>query len=289
MFKLLSKVKSYFFSPIYTKLTIQNDTLLDARFDEVKQNIIHQMPDNLVKYGSKCYSAGEEDGIIQAIFEKIKPDNKIFLEIGAGYGLENNTHFMLLNNWRGTWIDGSKTNIEKIKNNLGGLEFPELLVRNYFVDSNNVNKILSETLNYFKVSELDFFSLDIDGNDYAVMESIFENSFFPKAICVEYNGKYPYPCNVKVRQNEGFVWGNDDYMGVSLAAWIELMEKYNYTLLCCDCTGNNAFFIQNKYANLFTIYHPSKLFQPARYYLVKRRVGHIATLKFLKHKLNPNA
>lgn len=284
--KISSKIKAYFFAPIYTKLTILNDAILDSRFDEVKKNILHEMPENMVKYGQKCYSAGEEDGIIAAIFNKIKPDEKVFLEIGSGFGLENNTHFMLLSGWKGTWVDGNNQFIKTVSSKLGGSTFSKLLIKNCFVDSNNIKQLFSETLVHFNTKEIDFFSIDIDGNDYAVTESMFSKKIFPKVICVEYNGKYPYPCKVKVTQEETFVWNNDDYMGVSLGAWVSLFSSYQYTLLCCDATGNNAFFIRNEFAHLFQCYSPEQLYQPARYYLVRKRIGHSASLKFLKDVLH---
>lgn len=283
--KIASKIKDFFFSPIYTKLNITNDSILDARYDEVKKQIEDKTPGNIVKYGYKCYSGGEEDGIIAAIFNTIPVSNKVFLEIGCGFGIENNTHFMLLNDWKGTWIDGEKKFIDAIKKYLGSDTFNQLLIKNYFVDKNNINEIFNETLTHFGTNEIDFFSLDIDGNDYHLMETMFSSQILPKVICVEYNGKFPYPCNVKVAYKQDFVWMGDDYMGVSLGAWVELFNKYNYTLLSCDATGNNAFFIKNEYTQLFNIYTPEELYQPSRYYLVRRRVGHKPTMKFLKDKL----
>ena len=283
--KLMAKAKGFFFSPIYNKLNFINDSVLDQRFDEVKRNIERETPGNLVKYGAKCYSAGEEDGIIAAIFERLPVQDKVFVEIGCGFGIENNSHFMLLNNWRGTWIDGNPKFIQSITDYLGSNTFKQLLVKNYFVTNENVRNIFAETLSHFTATDIDFFSLDIDGNDYHLMETILSNGITPKAICVEYNGKYPYPCEVKVAYKADFVWTGDDYMGVSLGAWVELFTRYQYTLICCDATGNNAFFVRNEYASLFPQYTPQQLFQPARYYLVRRRIGHKATMKFLKDKL----
>ena len=50
---------------------------------------------------------GEPDGFIK-IFQDIGLTNKIFVEIGSGDGLENNTHFLILNDWKGIWIDSNK-------------------------------------------------------------------------------------------------------------------------------------------------------------------------------------
>ena len=55
--------------------------------------------------GYKVYSQNDEDGIIESIFRDIGIKNKLFCEIGIGDTIENNTHNLLLNNWRGLWVD----------------------------------------------------------------------------------------------------------------------------------------------------------------------------------------
>ncbi|HXL55193.1 MAG TPA: hypothetical protein VN958_02980, partial [Chitinophagaceae bacterium] len=110
----------------------------------------------------------------------------------------------------------------------------------------------------------------------------FNANIFPKVICVEYNAKWGINANVKVNYEPSFVWAGDDYTSVSINTWQTLFATYNYTLLCCDMAGNNAFFIRNDYKHLFTLYSSQQLYQPARYYLTRRRSGHPSTLKMLK-------
>jgi hypothetical protein len=258
------------------------DAALDSRSEEIKKNIARAMPANLVLQGYKCYSSLEEDGIIEAIFKIINPSQKTFFEIGCGMGLENNSHFLLLNNWKGIWVDGNINFIISITSALGGDTFKNLLVKNCFVTKDNVTPLFQQVYTHFGTTEIDFLSLDIDGNDYHIMEIIFNTGVQPKAVCVEYNAKWGVYSTVKVKYNPEFVWAGDDYMGVSLGAWMQLFTTNNYTLLCCDIAGNNAFFVHNSYAKLFTLYDIRELYQPARYYLTKKRSGHKNTLKMLK-------
>ena len=65
--------------------------------------------------GYKVYSQNDEDGIIESIFRDIGIKNKLFCEIGIGDTIENNTHNLLLNNWRGLWVDINKKYIKKLK------------------------------------------------------------------------------------------------------------------------------------------------------------------------------
>jgi hypothetical protein len=283
--KTLAKLKRLFFSPIYSRLSIMQECLLENTVSGVKSRVLEVMPDNIIQYGFKVYSSCDEDGIIKEIMRRISPKDKVFFEIGCGYGLENNSHYLLLNGWKGTWLDGDVRFIDKIANTLGGKTFDNLLVENVFITKDNILEVFENTYKYHNANEIDFFSLDIDGNDYHILKLMFENGIFPKAVCVEYNGKFPYPVELKVSYKEDFVWQSDDYMGVSLGSWVEIFSKFDYTLICCDVSGNNSFFVRNEYADLFTIYDPAALYQPSRYFLRNQRVGHPASMKFLKNML----
>jgi len=286
IYKMFGNFRRFLYDPILLKFTSNHDSILDSRVDEIKRNVAQIMPDNILLKGYKCYSAGEEDGMIEAIFQKIIPSARIFLEIGCERGLENNSHFMLLSGWQGMWVDGNANFIQSIQSFLGKAAFPKLLIRQQFVDTQNVLRLFNELSEHYKTNEVDFFSLDIDGNDYHIMKTVFEAAIKPKVVCVEYNAKWGIHSTVKVSYDAGFVWAGDDYMGVSLGAWYQLFTSHGYTLLSCDMVGNNAFFIRNQFASLFTIYDPATLYQPARYYLTRRRAGHPPTLKMLKHVLN---
>lgn len=66
----------------------------------------------LERYGYKVYSQNDEDGIIQEIFRRIGVSNKIFVEFGVQDGLESNAHYLLFQEWKGLWIEGSEQCIE---------------------------------------------------------------------------------------------------------------------------------------------------------------------------------
>ena len=57
-----------------------------------------------------------EDGIIEFLTSNLIKNNKFFVEIGSGNGLENNSTNLVLNNWEGIVLDGV-SNI-KMYNNL---------------------------------------------------------------------------------------------------------------------------------------------------------------------------
>ena len=62
-------------------------------------------------------SQGGEDGIIDWLVERLDIPTHAFIEFGTDKYLESNTRFLLLNrNWRGFIIDGSKKNVDFVKN-----------------------------------------------------------------------------------------------------------------------------------------------------------------------------
>jgi hypothetical protein len=260
---------------------------LDQRFRqlEIQKEIsrIHAgisitMPDNLILRGHKVYSQTDEDGIIAAIFENIPGGS--FLEIGCGSGLENNTHALLLQGWRGVWVDGSSKNIAAIQREVPDSDV--LLVEQLFVDASNVKSLIERSCRFLAVSELDFLSLDIDGNDIHVLRAGL-SAYKPKVLCCEYNGKFMPPLRVAIAYNAKHSWEGDDYHGASLCAFVEALT--DYTLITCNVSGSNAFFVRNDLAHHFTIYPQEQLFQPTRYHLSELASGHPASFKFLRDRL----
>jgi hypothetical protein len=250
--------------------------------DELKA----RMPDNVALFGRKVYSQNDEDGIIFEIFNRIS-NNKSFLEIGIQDGTECNTLALLLNGWRGAWIEGSTEHCSKISSELGGLSFPaKLKVVNSFIDADNIARLVRDSMEFLQTERLDFLSLDIDGNDYYIVEKLLQENLRPSVFCVEYNGKFPPPLKVKIKYNPSHVWDRSEYQGASLQEFTDVFTSHGYSLLCCNLTGINAFFIENKFMANFTSYEIRDLYQPCRYHLSPITSGAPATLRFLKDTLH---
>src|SRR5690348_388840 len=87
----------------------------------LKQAIAQDCPDNPVLCGFKVYSQVDEDGIIQELFRRVPSQtlDHTLIEIGCGNGLENNTHYLMLQGYRGFWVDGSDRNVAFLSAALG--------------------------------------------------------------------------------------------------------------------------------------------------------------------------
>jgi hypothetical protein len=237
------------------------------------------MPDNLMLKGGKVYAQSDEDGIIDAIFQRIA--GKTFIEIGCGNGLENNTHALVLKGWRGVWGDGSSENITAIRRQIGDSKV--LLVEKQFVDKQNIAALVQGWCQFLGTTEPDFFSLDIDGNDLHVLREAL-GACSPKVLCCEYNAKFIPPLDVAIRYNAHHRWLADDYQGASLCAFVEALP--DHALVACNVSGSNAFFVRKDLADRFTIYPVERLYQPARYHLSALQSGHSPSLKFLRDYLD---
>lgn len=256
-----------------------------AEYRRLREEMHSKYPGNPALYGKKVYSQTDEDGIIEAIFNKI-PNERTFLEIGIQTGVECNTLFLLLKGWRGTWVEGSEKFCKIIEKNLGGRSFPDKLnVVSSFVDRDNIIRIFQDAHKFFNVQDLDFFSLDIDGNDYYIMESLFTKKIYPKVVCVEYNAKFAPPLSFNIKYNPTHVWDYSDYMGCSLQCYTDLFTAHNYTLVSCNLPGINAFYVRNDFAHLFPKYSIDEIYQPYRYYLSPIPLAQKPSLKYLKNQL----
>lgn len=198
-------------------------------------------PSNLDLSESKKFSQNGEDGIIESIFNNIGTTNKIFVEIGVGDGRENNTRKLTEEGWAGTWISIPPVTIVPDGVTYIGEK----------VTIENVNEFLKHTQ-----KEIDLLSIDIDGNDYWVWKAI--KCISPRVVVIEYNPYFPPPISKTIKYDPDFKWEITDYFGASLSALDKLAKENGYSLVGCNSSGVNAFFIKDFKFNL----KPEDAFRP---------------------------
>jgi len=174
----------------------------------MKFNLTHTELKNAEK---SIYSQAGQDGVLEAIFKQLKIIKGTFVEFGAGNGvnISNTAHLRMNKGWRGLLMD---------------TEPQSPIVEREFITARNINRILA----MYKVFELDYLSIDIDGNDLWVWEAI---EIKPKVVSIEYNSKFRYDESYSIEYNPEHKWEGDDYYGASLLALKRIGEKKGYTLV----------------------------------------------------------
>jgi hypothetical protein len=181
---------------------------------------------DLAAHERRISSQNGEDGILSAIFTAIGVTNRYFVEFGCEDATECNTAHLLKLGWQGLLMDP------------GGISRnPLTMVRKEFITAGNVAALFRK---YGVPEAFDLLSIDIDGNDYWVWRAIPHR---PRVVVIEYNAHVPPSERSSIVYDPAFKWSGTDYYGASLRALAELGTSKGYTLVYCDRTGVNAFFI----------------------------------------------
>lgn len=241
----------YLYKKFYQKVNydVQKALLLNGKIlsslNNQKQSI-----DNLDEVEFQVFSQRGEDGIIQYIINKIEIPNKIFIEFGVETYTESNTRFLLMNNnWSGLVLDGSKKNIDFIKNDFIYWKY-DITAQQSFITKDNINDLIG---NYTKTKDIGLLSVDIDGNDYWVWEAI--DVIEPRIVVCEYNSAFGSEKAVTVPYKADFVRSKEHYselyFGASLAAFCNLAEKKGYDFIGTTSAGVNAYFVRKDLSGPF--------------------------------------
>jgi hypothetical protein len=220
-------------------------------------------PKRLERHGFKVYSQNDEDGIIEEIFRRLGIASGRFAEIGVENGLECNTLYLIHKGWRGTWLEGNAQRRPAIEQKFGSILGRRLQVAFGYVTAESINNVFKGLA---LEADLDFLSIDIDGNDIYLLDALTAR---PKVICIEYNGKFPANLAKQQAYNPARGWAGTDYMGSSLKAIAQSAAAKGYRLVATNVTGVNAFFVRDDLAgDLFPDDpSPEALYNPARYWL----------------------
>jgi hypothetical protein len=243
----------------YKKLSSLNKTLSEISITQLIKDLKRN---ELLKFGQSIFSQNDEDGIIEEIFNRINFDSKIFIEIGAGNGLENNTLNLLCNGWRGYWIETNPNFIKQINRNLiNKIEYHKLKLIDCYLSKKNIS-ILNQ-INLIE-KKIDFLSVDIDSHDLEIIKFL---NFKPRVICIEYNSHFGPNLKFETISDEKLksLITNDNW-GNSLKSINEYMIDIGYQIVACNITGINAFFVKNELLN-----NKFNKFENLKYYYMRPR------------------
>ena len=244
----------------------------------------HIDSENINDYEFKASSQWGEDGIIQHLIKNIEIENKIFFEFGVEKYIESNTRFLLQNNtWKGLVIDGSDENISYIKNDPIYWQ-NNLKAECAFVTSDNINQLITQNGIH---GDIGILSIDIDGNDYWIWESI--DCISPRIVICEYNSHFGDTHKVSVPYDDNFIREkkhySNIYYGASISALDFLAKKKGYSLVGSNLAGNNAFFVRNDLTLDIKLLTPKEAYRVSQFRESRDENG-ILNFNDIEHNLN---
>lgn len=196
------------------------------------------------KYKKNITSQWGEDGIISEIFKRIGIQEKFCIEFGAwdGKHLSNVWNLWHEMGWSALLIEGDQKKCDDLI--LSTSSFKNVKPYCAYVEAqgkNSLDNILEQT---FPKKKIDLLSIDIDGNDYYILESLQAR---PKVIIIEYNPTIPVDMELVQKQGE--------YFGSSALSIYNLAHKKGYKLI--TITETNFFLVHESEFTKLNIVEPN--------------------------------
>lgn len=185
-----------------------------------------------------AYSQQGEDGIVDEILTRIgravRSDGWC-VEFGAWDGIHLSNTYNLIRNkaYKAVLIEGDRRKFQELCRNIPAETAIKVCEFISFTGSNTLDEVLGRTPIPI---DFDFLSIDIDGCDYFIFESL--KNYKPKVICIEYNSTIPndvefiQPKDFRVKQ------------GASAKSITKLARSKGYTLVAT--TECNLVFVQDR-------------------------------------------
>lgn len=198
----------------------------------------------LDRYEYSWLSQNGEDGIIRHLFDRIGFESRWFVEFGFGAVQCNSLRLMMHEDFSGLLMDGSRENVDFFNHAAKRFQIERVAAVQTFITRGNLQSLITSN---GVPHEIDFLSLDVDGNDYWFWEEL--QCVSPRVVCIEYNAGLGPDLSMTVPYDDAFEryakHPGGFFHGASLAALESLGTRKGYYLIGCDVTGTNAFFLRD--------------------------------------------
>jgi len=212
---------------------------------QYKASLADKKQIDLSATGFSIFSSLEEDGLLFYIISCLGIKNGRFVDIGSNDCINSNCANLAFNiGWSGLFIDGDERNIRIGKKLYAAHRLTQPYQNNFItaiVTPANVNQLLEQQ---GFTGEIDFLSIDIDGDDYWIWQAI--ETISPKMVMIENHVEFglndivvPIDAPKQLRQQYS------DYHGASPVAMCKLAACKNYRLIGANRLGFNAIFLRN--------------------------------------------
>jgi len=172
------------------------------------------------------FSQNGEDGVIQAIFDLIKPETMTCMEFGAadGFFCSNTAYLWSRCGWEATLVESDNVLFKGLEQATKRSD----KVRSFHDMVTNPDDFCPEVL--------DLISIDVDGEDFNIWE---RSKVRHRVVVIEHNPTFPPHVEMHAGQ----------WVGASAASLVRLGELKGYSFLMA--TKTNCFFVRNEDAEVF--------------------------------------
>jgi hypothetical protein len=212
--------------------------------DEIEYS--HLSYQSLIKFHQNIFSQSGQDGIIEEILRRLDLKHGVFVEFGAWDGIHlSNCRYLLFKNWQGVFIEADPLKFSKLKENYGSNKNVTLI--NKFITMSGPDS-LDQTLTNLNVKSIDLLSVDIDGLDYRVLETL---TLRPKVIIMEGGAAITPFCKTRIPED---IAANN--ISQSLAVLVKLAKTQGYVSVCYF---QDLYLVRNDLADPFHDYSESPI------------------------------
>jgi len=200
--------------------------------------------------GFRIFSQFEEDGIALALLASLGDGPRRFVDIGAGDGVfaSNCANLAINLGFHGLFIEANAALVERGRafyaDHPDTSLYPPVFA-NATVTPATVNEVVAAG---GFTGEIDFLSIDIDGNDYWVWEAL--TVVTPRVVLIETHPELGYRSLVApYAEDPAHVPGMPaHFLGASPAAMTALARRRGYRLVAANRFGFNLFYVREQLA-----------------------------------------
>lgn len=188
-------------------------------------------------YSEQHYSQWDEDGVILHLINALHNPNKKCVEIGWGNDRRHVKNNLAVNCTQNLIQNHNYSCVAfDLKKQISVPNKVQFYQQK--VTPDNCKKVLK-----LFDTDVDFFSLDIDGYDFPVMEELMNLNFRPSIICAEMNKRFGYNTVASFPYVENCNhYNKQQYHGVSFLKYKNYLEALGYKFFTVNSNSVNIFF-----------------------------------------------
>jgi hypothetical protein len=212
----------------------------------------------MINKGFSVYSQYGEDGILEYLLSILNITKGECCEFGmSGIKYSNTFNLVKNKNWYGIYIEREQHHLDTLNQLFKYSENITLIQKSVETSGENSLDSLLSTTDIKK--DFDILSIDIDGIDYHIWDSL--KNYNPKIVIIEINPFY--------KPGEEYINDGTNFSS-SFTSVVKLGESKGYTLVCM--TGN-LIFVRTDLIN-WPILEPNELFIDDAYMIGTREIGY---------------